>query len=105
MNLEQELRNALERKTPSPGFDEKILSKIASAAATQSPAVPRASARMLLPIAATLLLASGGTFYFWNQHQQRVQAERAAQDLALALHIASDKVSAVQSKIQEIIRP
>jgi len=105
MNLEHELRHALERKSPSPGFEEKVLTNIASANATRGAAAPPASARMLLPVAATLLLALGGTYYFWEQHQQQVQTERAAQDLAVALQIASNKVSAVQTKIQEMIRP
>jgi hypothetical protein len=105
MNLEQELRKALERKRPSPGFEEKVLTRIASAGTAQEPAATPASGRLLLPVAATLMLAFGGTYYFWEQHQQQVRTQRAAQDLAVALQIASNKVSAVQTKIQEIIRP
>jgi hypothetical protein len=105
MNLEQQLRHALERKSPSPGFEEKVLANIASGNTAPGAATPPASARMLLPLAATVLLALGGTYYLWEQHQQQVQTERAAQDLAVALQIASNKVSAVQTKIQEIIRP
>jgi hypothetical protein len=105
MNLEHELRHALERKSPSPGFEEKVLRKIASGKAHHAPAAQTASTRMLLPIAATLLLAFGGSYYVWQQQQQQAQTERAARDLALALQIASAKVSAVQAKVQEIIQP
>jgi hypothetical protein len=106
MNLEHELRHALERKSPSPGFEDRVLTRIASRKTSEDPAPRAASTRWLLPIAATLLLTFGGTYYLWErQHEERVQTERAARDLAVALQIASTKVSAVQVKLQEIIRP
>jgi hypothetical protein len=105
MNLEQELRHALARKEPSPGFDATVLTMIASGRAKQVPSPASKSTRILLPVAAALMLAFGGTYYLWEQHQRQVQTDRAAQELALALQITSAKLSAVQVKVQEIIRP
>jgi len=104
MNLEHELRQALKRRTPSSGFDERVLGRIASGATVPVPAPQTRWTRLALPVAASLAFALAGSYYV-SQHerqQELAQAEQAARDVVLALQIASEKVSAVQVKVQEI---
>ena len=109
MSLEQELRRALKRKDPPSGFDDRVLSKIAAGgiirASTSAPRWRRAS----LPIAASLMLALGATYYVLQQQQRRadeahVHAEQTAHDVVLALQIASETISAAQTKVEEMTR-
>lgn len=103
MNLEHELQQALKRKSPSVGFDQRVLERIASGAPVAAPAPVARWPRMALPLAASLTIAVAGSYYIRHeQSQQLAQAERAAHDVVLALQIASEKVSAVQVKVQEI---
>ncbi len=105
MNLEHELRQALKRKSPSEGFDERVLDRLKAGAPERTPApAPRRWPRLALPLAASLSIAIAGSYYIRQQQETRhlAQTERAAHDVVLALQIASEKVSAVQLKVQEI---
>lgn len=107
MSLEQELRRALKRKDPAAGFDDRVLSRIASGETVQMPAPRHRWARVSLPIAASLFLAFGATYYLQQQEQRQMrenqaQTEQAARDVVLALQIASEKISAAQARLQEI---
>jgi hypothetical protein len=109
MSLEQELRRALARKDPSSGFDDRVLSNIASGATAHVPLPARRWARAWLPIAASVMLAFGATYYVQHQQQRQAlerqaHAEQAARDVVLALQIASEKISAAQTKVEEITR-
>ena len=110
MNLEQELRRALSRKDPPAGFDEKVLSRITAGDTVTTPAQINRWSRAVLPIAASVILLFGASYYVQQEQQQRhrrdAQAEtaQAARDVVLALQIASEKVSAVQAKVEEITR-
>ena len=103
MDLEHDLRQALTRKSPSRGFDEKVLERIASGEKVISPVTPARWGGYALPVAASLAIMAGGSYYLWQQDQQR-ETERTAHSVVLALQIASEKVSAVQTKIQEMSR-
>lgn len=103
MNLEHELKQALARKNPPQGFEERVLRKIAAGETTESPVPAWSWMRRALPLAASLLMVLGSGYYVWqHERQEQVQTERAARDVVLALQIASEKVSAVQVKVQEI---
>ncbi len=106
MDLERELRQALTRKSPPRGFDEKVLGRIASGERVESPVQvpPLRWAGYALPLAASLAIVAGGSYYLWQQERQQRDTERTARNVVLALQIASEKVSAVQTKIQEISR-
>jgi hypothetical protein len=110
MNLEHELGHALRRKQPPNGFDEKVLHRIASGQTVTIPPAQAPRNRLALSTAASLLIILGGSYALQKyearqayQHQQ-AQAEQAARDVVLALQIASEKVSAVQAKVQEMTR-
>jgi uncharacterized protein HemX len=133
MSLEQELRRALKRTDPPAGFDDRVLSRIAAGGVPNrapmrgsrawdpnaAPALGcpgdtvhigtarRGWAGTALPIAASLMLAFGATYYVQQQQQRQVrenqaQTEQAARDVVLALQIASEKISAAQARVQEI---
>lgn len=107
MNLEQELRRALKRKEPTAGFDDRVLARIASGETVHIPETRRRWARVSLPIAASLVLAFGSTYYLQQQQQRQMrenqaQTEQAARDVVLALQIASETISAAQARVQEI---
>jgi hypothetical protein len=109
MSLEQELRRALSRKEPPSGFDDRVVSKIRAGETARMPIVRRRWSRASLPLAASLLLAFGGTYYMHQQQQraareERAQTEQAAHNVMLALQIASEKISAAQAKVEEITR-
>ena len=106
MNLDHELRQALSRKTPPAGFDHRVLQRVRTGESSEHPG-PRSSwRRYLLPVAASMMLIIGGAYAQrqWDQRQadeRRAAAERATVQVALALRIASDKLSEVQTKVQE----
>lgn len=104
MNLDHELRQALKRQDPPAGFADSILRR--AAIAGQPPVTPVRSWRrrwLPLPIAASLLATAFG----WNHYlqlQQQAEAEQAAYEITLALHIAGEKLADVQKKIQDKLR-
>lgn len=109
MSLEQELRRALKPKDPPDGFDDRVLSRIAAGETVRLRMGPRRSRRVVLPLAASLVLAFGATYYVQQQQQQQrlvhdAHTEQATRDVVLALQIASQKISAAQAKVEEITR-
>jgi len=107
MNLERELREALKRKTPPPGFDDAVVRKLMPVEPVPAPRSQFSFARVALPIAASLIIASGAGLYMHQQQQRQEQAqtEKAARDVARALQLASEKVAAVQVRLQEMSQP
>jgi hypothetical protein len=109
MSLEQELRRALQRKDPPRGFHDKVLARIASGETARARATMWVWPRIAVPVAASLMLAFGGTYYAHRQQERqaqelRAQTEQAARAVVLALQIASQKISAAQAKVEEITR-
>jgi hypothetical protein len=105
MSLEQELRHALRRTDPPLGFDDRVLSRIAAGETVPMVQPHSRWAHVGLPIAASLMLAVGATYYVQQQQMTRQeQAQAAARDVVLALQIASETVSAAQAKVEEITR-
>lgn len=105
MNLDQELRKALARTDPPRGFDETVMTRIASGETVRHSG-GRPWLRFALPLAASLLLASGAAYYVNHEQrrlaqEQRAEAERATRDVSRALQITSDALAVVQAKLQE----
>lgn len=110
MNLEHDLRQALKRKEPPDGFEDGVLRRIALGERSQAPA-PRWTWRpFVMPLAASLAILIGGSYLVTQRETplrapaslQYVESERAAQQVVLALAIASEKLSEAQSRVQEI---
>ena len=92
--LEQELRQALERKDPSPDFATRV-----TAAAARGVVPMSRPARMLprwLPAAAAVLLVAGGGAAY-REHQGRVAKERVMQ----AMRITAGKLNHIQARVRE----
>ena len=109
MRLEQDLRHALKRKDPPTGFDDRVLSRIASGETAHVRTSVRRQRQVLLPVAASLMLAFGATYYVQQQQQRRAleaqtHAEQRAENVVLALQIASETISAAQARVEEITR-
>ena|SRR5689334_6960790 len=95
MNLDEELRAALQREDPPPGFAQRVIAQTQFASA-RNPAGVRPGFRMtwLAAIAAMLLLASAATIEY-----RQMKAERATRDAVLALRIASEKLNLARDRV------
>jgi hypothetical protein len=100
MNLDQELRRALARKSPPPGFDDRVLRRLASGERGMVPVARRRWQRVVLPIAASVLLAFG--WHYHARQQQLADAERAAREVTYALQITGEKLTGLQIKVREM---
>ena len=110
MSLEQELRRALRRKEPPSGFDDRVLARIAAGETVRLSQPQPRWARVSLPIAASLMLAFGATYYMQQRQErrleleQRAHAEQSVREVVFALQIASETLSEAQAKVEEITR-
>jgi hypothetical protein len=87
--LEQELRQALERKEPSPGFAARV------AAATR-PWRPFLAARWLGVAASVVVIFGGGLAY--RHHEGVVAKER----VMLAMRITAGKLNRIETRVKEM---
>ncbi len=90
MNLEDELRAALRREEPSPGFSERVIARVE----------PRPRVTLIRPrlawamaMAAMLAVLIGVTV-----EMRQKKAERAGRDAVIALRIAAEKLNATRAK-------
>ena len=110
MSLEQELRQALKRKDPASGFDDRVLSKIAAGETAPLRLGTRRWGLASLPIAASLMLClrrsvlRAATAAAAAQTKRTRTRNRRRDDVVLALQIASETISAAQAKVEEITR-
>ncbi len=88
-SLEQDLKRAMARREPPPGFAERVA---AQAARTRRPA-PR---RWLAAAAMLVLMAGGAAGYRW--HQGMVAKQR----VLLAVKIAGGTLYRVQARVKEM---
>jgi anti-sigma-K factor RskA len=98
MNLEDDLRLALHRQSPPPGFAARVLERIereARAETRRRPAWWRAVAASVIFTA-----VAGG----WTAHtiHQRREGERAKEQLVQAMRIAGEKVHYAQQEVRAI---
>lgn len=107
MSLEHELRSALKRTDPPSGFDDRVMSRIARGD-TAPVRTPRPQwVRVVLPIAASVMVAVGASYYVQQQRQARAaqaETEQHVSDVVLALRVASETVAAAQARVEEITR-
>jgi hypothetical protein len=92
-DFEQQLRNALARKEPSPSFARKIL-----AAPTPPPARPQVYWHWASALAAMILISS--VFLVQQERQERAAGENAKARLQLALKITVSELSKIQKTVR-----
>ena len=95
MNLEHDLKRALRRESPAPGFAGRVLSRIEQPEARRRPVWWRAAAASV-----TLAVLLGG--YGAHKIVERRQEEHAAEQVVLAMQIASEKVRYAQQEVRGI---
>jgi len=93
MNLETELKAALRRQNPGPGFANRVV------AAT----VPRRRTPIAV-WAATMAAMLVAGIAINNEYQHR-RAERASEQVMLALRITSEKLNVVRAKVLKLETP
>ena len=94
-NLDDELRHALTRKQPDPGFAERVLDRLAT---TEK---PQRHPWYRLAAAAAIVLTVGVAA---QVQYRRVQGERARRDVMTALHIAGAKVRLAQTEVRKAMQ-
>src|SRR5437588_9240230 len=96
---DDDLRSALERKSPSSGFAQRVLARIEDPQGKEQERRAGVSIfrwrkpqwAVAAALAACLLLIFGWIQY--HRHQQRIAAQNARKQVVLALRITSEKVN------------
>jgi hypothetical protein len=107
--LEDELRNSLRRKEPSPEFMECLLNRIPTRSSRRMGRWQRVvylfqprGMRWALSGAIACLLVAGGIVQYRSYQKTRAEGELAKTQLMLALKITSQKLSFAQRKVIEM---
>jgi len=98
MNLENDLKRALRRESPAPGFAGRVLQRIEHAdraVPVRRPAWWRAAAASV-----TLGLVLGG--YATHKVVEYRRGERAKEQVLVAMHLAGEKVRYAQQQVHNI---
>ena len=95
MNLDHDLKRALRRESPAPGFAGRVLARIEQPEARKRPVWWRAAAASV-----TLAAVLGG--YGAHKVAERRAEEQAAEQVLLAMQIASEKVRYAQQEVRGI---
>jgi len=90
--LEEELRRALARKEPEPGFTARV------SARSRAGGRGALSRRWLATAASVLVLAGSGAGYRWYQ------GVRAKEQVMAAVRIAGGKLNQVQNRVLEVAK-
>jgi len=104
--FEDELKHALRRKEPPEGFTGRVLSAAAARPAERTHAWTfreffRRPVLRWACVAVALVAMVAGSRYHARQVAERAKAERAKQELVLALKITGDKLQFVRAKVLE----
>lgn len=104
MNVEYDLQRALRRKPAPRDLVDRVTARLGqrdtSPDRSVSPSRRWPAVRWLATAAAIAFVAMSGAGYYARQ-RKAVEAERAQNDVRLALQIAGEKLALVQRKLQE----
>ena len=84
-DFEKDLQAALRRSEPPAGFVDRVMARI------PEKRQPAQWSRRWFAVAAALLVALIGTGA-WEQHERRIEGERASRELIYALTVASESL-------------
>jgi hypothetical protein len=99
--LERQIKDALQKKEPSPFFEARVLG-----AAKRQAREHRASARMwwASAVTAALLVMTGSAWQYQRAQQEQAAGKQAKARLELALKITSVKLQQISQKVEGIQR-
>lgn len=98
MNLDDELKHALRRQAPPPGFAERVMQHIERAETPKRPTWWRTAAASV-----TLAAMLGG--YATHRVVEHRRGERAKEQVLTAMRIAGEKVRYAQQEVRGIGSP
>jgi len=98
--FERDLREALRRKEPPPGFAGRVIARAREVdERREARALWKWSWRWSAAVAVVVMLLAGGSLYQVRRHQE---AERSKDQLLLALRLTGAKVRVVQERLSQI---
>jgi hypothetical protein len=95
--FDHQLEKALRRKTPPPGFENRVLRRLAETRGGSQPSRRRWIRTAGFGLAASLLIGIAGVRYVGER--QAARAERNRQMVETALRVVSETLQAVQDKV------
>lgn len=95
MSLEHDLKRALRRESPAPGFSARVLARI-----EQTEAAPRSNWWRAAAASVTLALLLGG--YGTHKAIEYRRGERAREQVLEAMRIAGEKMSYAREEVRQI---
>lgn len=100
-DFEEKLKKALQRKSPSRDFSARVTARLAKGTIEKERRTPQWRSYFRWAMAAALILASTGTFTYY-QRREREQGEAARQQVLIALRITNEKLQIAQHKVQHL---
>jgi len=109
LEFENEMRQALQPRSAPPGFTARLMQQIPPDEQARPAAQPPRRARIfafpaparLAAVASLLIVIFAGTFA-WQQHQRRVEGERASRQVMIALQITHATLQQVAENVSSI---
>jgi len=102
---EEELRDFLIREHAPHGFADRVFARTTRQERFLVGSRDARNKSSLVWSLATVILISAAGSASWHQHEQRVEGQRAAQDVRLALRITAAKVQIAQNRLRSEHRP
>lgn len=102
MSLENDLRRALRRESPAPGFASRVLQRIDRESTPRHRDASRRRPWRTVAASLTLTAFLGGWAAHTVHERRQTEGERAREQVLLALRIAGQKVRYVQTEVRDI---
>jgi hypothetical protein len=98
MNLDDDLRRALQRQPAPPELVDRVLARISNNPHTGGLHDRNAFRWLAVAAAVTLVIAGGARYYAYQQTV--AEAERVKAEIRLALQIMTEKIAEVQVRLR-----
>ena len=101
-DLERDLRQALQRKQPSPGFTARVLANLPKEKSNPWTHWLHTPALAWATVAVLFVVFGAGSLAYYHHRQELVRGRAARQQLMLALRITGAKLQLAQQRVQAI---
>ena len=99
MSLEHDLKATLKRRRPAPDFAARVMAQVDSERKVRKFQAPR---WVPWAVAASLLIGGSGGGLWQHQRTEHAKAEKARDQLLIALHVTGVKLDHVRAKVRSI---